>query len=60
MDICDSQLSRRSMLNEQIAGEIFDILPEDGAIVMIVGRDGINWVIDSFRFSELNISESFL
>jgi hypothetical protein len=48
------------MLNEQIAGEIFDILPEDGPIVIIVGRDGNNRVSDSSRFSELNISESFL
>ncbi len=60
MDICESQFSRSSVLNEQIAGAIFDILPEDGPIVIIVGRDGNHWLSDSANFSELNISESFL
>lgn len=60
MDICEPQLSRSSVLNEQIAGEIFDILPEDGPIVIIVGRDGNHWVSDSVNFSRLNIHESFL
>jgi len=60
MDICESQFSRSSVLNEQIAGAIFDILPEDGPIVIIVGRDGNHWLSDSARFSRLNISESFL
>ena len=60
MDICESQFSRSSVLNEQIAGAIFDILPEDGPIVIIVGRDGNHWLSDSARFSGLNISESFL
>lgn len=60
MDICEPQLSRNSVLIEQIAGEIFDILPEDGPIVIIVGRDGRYQVSDSERFSSLDISESFL
>jgi hypothetical protein len=60
MDICESQFSRSSVLNEQIAGEIFDILPEDGPIVIIVGRDGNLWLSDSANFPRLNISESFL
>ncbi|MHC4543213.1 MAG: hypothetical protein ACYTDW_03865 [Planctomycetota bacterium] len=60
MDICESQYSRSSVLNEQIAGEIFDILPEDGPIVIIVDREGKHWLSDSARFSRLNISESFL
>lgn len=60
MDICESQYSRSSVLNEQIAGEIFDILPEDGPIVIIVDRDGKHWLSDSADFSKLNISESFL
>jgi len=60
MDICEPRLSRSSLLNEQIAGEIFDILPEDGPIVIIVGRDGKYQVSDSDKFSGLNISESFL
>ncbi|NIP25224.1 MAG: hypothetical protein GWN67_10915 [Phycisphaerae bacterium] len=60
MDICEPRLSRSSLLNEQIAGEIFDILPEDGPIVIIVGRDGKYHVSDSEKFSVLNISEPFV
>ncbi len=60
MDICEPRLSRSSLLNEQIAGEIFDILPEDGPIVIIVGRDGKYQVSDSEKFSVLNISGPFL
>jgi hypothetical protein len=60
MDICQSQFPDVSVLNEQIAGEIFDILPEDGSIVMIIGRDGNHWLSNSEKLSELDISESFL
>jgi hypothetical protein len=60
MDICRSQFPDASALNEQIAGEIFDILPEDGPIVMIIGRDGSRWLSNSEKSSELDISESFL
>lgn len=60
MDICEPQLSRNSVLIEQIVGEIFDILPEDGPILIIVGRDGNHWVSDSAKFSSLDINESFL
>jgi hypothetical protein len=59
MDICQPQLSRESVLNEQIADEIFDILPEDGPVVIIVDRDGNRRISDSAKFSGLNISESF-
>jgi len=60
MDICQSQFPDVSALNEQIAREIFDILPEDGPIVMIIGRDGNRWLSSSEKMSELDISESFL
>jgi len=60
MDICQSQFPQVSALNEQVAGEIFDILPEDGPIVMIIGRDGSRWLSNSEKLSELDISESFL
>ena len=60
MDICQSQCPDVSTLSEQIAKEIFDILPEDGPIVMIIGRDGKQWLSSSERLSEQDISESFL
>ena len=60
MDICEPLFSRSSVLNEQIVREIFDILPEDGPIVIIIDRDGNRRHSDSEKLSGLNISESFL
>lgn len=60
MDTYESQLSRSSALNEQIAREIFDILGEDGPVVIIMDREGNHHLSDSARFSELGISDSFL
>lgn len=60
MDIYESRLSRSSVLNEQIASELFDVLPEDGPIAVIIGKDGNYWLSDPERFSNLNISEPFL
>jgi len=47
-------------LNEQIARQIFDILPERGPIMVIMDRDGNCWFSNFEKFSKLNISESFL
>ena len=60
MDTYESQLSRSSALNEQIAREIFDILGEDGPVLIILDREGNRWLSDSAKFSELSISDSFL
>lgn len=60
MDTYESHLSRSSELNEQIAREIFDILPDDAPVVIIIGRDGNRWFSNSAKFSNLDISESFL
>ena len=60
MDTYESRVSRSSMLNEQIAGELFDVLPEDGPIVILFGKDGNYQLSDPERFSKLNISEPFL
>ena len=56
----DSLFSPSCVLNEQIARQIFDILPEQGPIMVIVDREGNCWPSDSEKFSELNINESFL
>ena len=60
MEMYDSLFSPSGMLNEQIARQVFDILPEEGPIIIIMDRDGNYWPSDSERFSKLNISESFL
>lgn len=60
MDMYDSLFSAGCVLNEQIARQIFDILPEGGPVMVITDKDGNFWPSDSERFSKLNISESFL
>lgn len=60
MDIYDSLFSPDNVLNEQIARQVFDCLPEGGPVIVIMGRDGHYWPSDSERFAGLNISESFL
>jgi hypothetical protein len=60
MDVYDSLFSSSCALNEQIARQIFDILPEQGPIMVIMDRDGSCWFSNSEQFSKLSISESFL
>ena len=60
MDRYDSLFSPNAVLNEQIARQVFDILPEQGPVMIIMDRDGTCWPSDSERFLALDISEPFL
>jgi len=60
MDIYDSLFSPEGMLNEQIARQIFEILPERGPLMMIMDNEGNFWPSNSEQFTEMNISEPFL
>jgi hypothetical protein len=60
MEIYESLFSTGFVLNEQIAREIFEILPEQGPVMIIMDRDGNSWPSDSAQFAKLNINESFL
>jgi hypothetical protein len=60
MGIYGPLFSQSCVLNEQIARQIFDILPERGPVMIIMDKDGNCWPSDSERFSSLNVSESFL
>jgi hypothetical protein len=60
MDMHDSMLSPGYALNEQVARQIFDTLPEQGPILVIMDRDGNWWPSNSEEFSKLRISEPFL
>ncbi len=60
MDMGDWLFSPSCALGEQIAQQIFDILPERGPIMVIMDRDGNCWSSNSEEFSKLNINESFL
>ncbi len=60
MDIYESLFSPAFLLNEQIARQLFEVLPEQGPIVLIMDRNGNSWPSDSEEFGKLNISESYL
>ena len=60
MNIYESLSSPSFMLNEQIARQVFEILPESGPLVMIMDTEGNSWPSDSDAFVKRNISESFL
>ena len=60
MDAYNTLNSTISMLNEQIARQIFEILPENGPVILIIDRNGSSWPSDSEEFSKLNISEPLL
>jgi len=53
MDIFDSLFSSSDMLNEQIAREVFDIIPEHGPIIVILDKEDSFWVSDQQRYSEI-------
>ena len=60
MQMYDSLFSPGFALNEQIARQLFDILPDHGPIMIIMDSSGNCWPSDSEAFSLLNISESSL
>lgn len=60
MDACDSLCSVSYALNEQVARQVFDILPERGPIVVIIDREGNCWPSNREEFSKLKIGESLL
>jgi len=60
MDIYNSLFTHSSVLNEQIARQVFEVLPEGGLLIAIVDREGHFWPSNSESFSKLNLSESFL
>jgi hypothetical protein len=60
MENMGTMYSQGCVLNEQIARQVFDILPEDGPLVIIVGKQGNCWPSNSERFAHLNITDAFL
>lgn len=60
MDMYKSLSCPGFMLTEQIARQIFEVLPEGGATIVIIDRESNSWPSDPEEFAKLNISESFL
>ncbi|MBN1392322.1 MAG: hypothetical protein JW947_05905 [Sedimentisphaerales bacterium] len=59
MDIEDLLFSANCALNEQIAKQLFDVLPERGPIMVIMDNEGHRWVSDPEKFSKLSTREAF-
>lgn len=60
MGTCNPMLRAAYALNEQIARQVFDMLPERGPILAIMDRDGNCWPSNSEEFAKLNLDESLL
>jgi hypothetical protein len=60
MDICNTTYSATHLLNEQIARQVFDVLPERGPVLIVMDRDGSSWVSHPDELAKLNLSEAFL
>jgi hypothetical protein len=60
MNIYDPHVSPAYLLNEQVARQVFETLPDNGPLVLIMDRDGHHWPSDSQAFAELHISDAFL
>ncbi len=60
MNIYESLSSPSFMLNDQIARQLFEVLPERGPVVLIMDRRGNSWPSDSEAFAKLDIGEHFL
>ena len=60
MNIYESLSSPGFMLNEQIARQVFEIIPETGPLMLIIDRQGNIWPSNSHDFAELKIDESML
>jgi len=60
MNVYESLSSRNFALNEQVARQVFEVLPERGPLMLIMDRQGNNWPSDSAELAKLDMSESFL
>ena len=60
MNIYESLSCPTFTLNEQIARQVFDTVPEGGPLVLLTDRRGNRWPSNSAELAKLDISESFL
>jgi len=60
MDTCNAMLSASYVVNEQVAQQVFEVLPEGGPVVAVVDRGGHCWVSDPETFARLSVTETLL
>jgi len=60
MNIHEPLSSPGFVLSEQLARQVFEVLPEQGLILLIMDDEGHSWPSDPDEFAKLNISGQFL
>ena len=60
MNMYDSLFSPSCVLNEQVARQLFELMPDGQIVMAIVDKEGHYWPNDTEAFSKLHLSESFL
>lgn len=60
MDLCNTSVPQTCSLNERIAWEVFDVLPEQGPILVIFDAEGERWISHPEEFAALGVEESVL
>lgn len=60
MNLHESLSNPGFVLNEQIARQVFDVMPDQGPILMIMDQNGHSWPSDSDEYEKLKIDEQFL
>lgn len=60
MQLCHTKTSDTHVLSEQIAQEVFDVLPEQGLMLVILDRDGSHWCSHPEEFARMGIGDEFL
>lgn len=60
MNINNSMISRPFALNDQVAAQIFETIPQQALVAFIIDTNGKIWPSDSVEFHKLNIREDLL
>jgi len=60
MDTYDEMFSASYILNEQIARQVFELLPEQGLVVAIMDREGNCWPSNTEEFARIKLDETVL
>jgi hypothetical protein len=60
MNIYNSLISPTAMLNEQVARHVFEIVSEQGPLVIIMDGEGNCWPSNSEKFEKLNLSKEWI
>ncbi len=60
MNISSSASVSPFSLNDQFCRRLFELLPDEGPVLVLMDRDGHCWPSDSKRFAALKLTEAFL